>query len=230
MKEGPMKAVIFDLDGTLADTALDLMLAGNATFREIGLDYKLEKNRDEGIASGGGKSTIRHGLKQALGVAEEEKVQALYPTFLRNYEKVIAVNSTLYDGMRECLQNLLDLDFLLGVCTNKPTKQACILLDILGVSNYFKAIVGPDTFGEAKPKPRPLHGIIEMIGAEIKCAILIGDTETDFLTSEAAGIPFVLTTYGHGVQHQGFDSSCTSYLAGRPEDIPPLATKILKKC
>ena len=230
MKEGPMKAVIFDLDGTLADTALDLMLAGNATFKEIGLEYQLEKNRDEGIASGGGKSTIRHGLKQALGEVKEERVQELYPTFLRNYEKVIAVNSRLYDGMLECLQNLLELDFLLGVCTNKPTKQACILLDILGVTNYFEAIVGPDTFGEAKPKPRSLHGVIEMIGVETKCSILVGDTETDFLTSEAAGIPFVLTTYGHGVQYQGFDSSCTPYLAARPKDILPLATKILKKC
>ena len=230
MKEGPMKAVIFDLDGTLADTALDLMLAGNATFKEIGLDYELEKNRDEGIASGGGKSTIRHGLKQALGEVKEDRVQELYPTFLRNYEKVIAVNSRLYDGMLECLQNLLELDFLLGVCTNKPTKQACILLDIFGVTNYFKAIVGPDTFGEAKPKPRSLHGVIKMIGAETKCSILVGDTKTDFLTSEAAGVPFVLTTYGHGVQYQDFDSSCTPYLAARPKDIPALATKILKKC
>ena len=78
--------------------------------------------------------------------------------------------------------------------------------------------------------PNKPIGVIEMIGVDTKCSILIGDTETDFLTSEAAGIPFVLTTYGHGVQHQGFDSSCTPYLAGRPEDIPRLATKILKKC
>jgi len=225
-----VKAAIFDLDGTLADTALDLMLAGNATFRDIGIEYQMEKGRDESIASRGGKSTIRHGLNQAFGTIEEDRVKSLYPNFLKNYENVIDLNSVLYDGMFEVLEDLSQLDVLLGVCTNKPTKQAKILLNILGISSYFKAIVGPDTFGIAKPDPKPLINVIEMIGAKPECSVLVGDTNTDFLTSVAANIPFILSTYGHGVQYQGLNRSCTPFLATKPKEIPKLIFKILKKC
>ena len=225
-----MKAAIFDLDGTLADTALDLMLAGNVTFEDMGIEYRLQKDRDENVASRGGKSTIRHGLKKAFGHAEEEKVHALYPNFLKNYENVIDVNSILYEGTLEVLQSLLKLDILLGVCTNKPIKQAHMLLDILGISHYFKGVVGPDSLGIAKPNPEPLNRVIEMLGAKPKCSVLVGDTNTDFLTSVAADVPFILTTYGHGVQYQGLNRSCTPYLANTPMDIPGLIFEILKKC
>jgi len=225
-----VKAAIFDLDGTLADTASDLMLAGNATFEDMGIEYRMENDRDENIASRGGKSTIRHGLSKAFGYAEEEKVQALYHNFLRNYENVLDVHSILYEGILEILQDLSKSDVLLGICTNKPTKQAHMLLDRLGISSYFKVVVGPDTLGIAKPNPQPLHRVIEMIGGEPKCSVLVGDTNTDFLTSLAADIPFILATYGHGVKYQELSSSCTPYLANTPDDIPRLIFKILKKC
>ena len=225
-----MKAAIFDLDGTLADTALDLMLAGNATYGDMGIEYRMEKDRDLGIASKGGKSTIRHGLNEAFGIVDEDRVKALYLHFLKNYEKVIDSNSVLYNGMREVLEEILELDVLLGVCTNKPKKQAQMLLNILNISNYFTAIVGPDSFGIAKPNPQPLNNIIKMIGAKPESSVLIGDTNTDFLTSAAAEVPFILATYGHGVQYQGLNESCTPYLANCPKEIPRLISEILKKC
>ena len=116
-------AAIFDLDGTLADTALDLLNAGNLTFEEIGINYRLKENRDEGISSKGGRSTIRQGLLQDNGFIDEKLVENLYPKFLKNYEKVIDDNSVLYEGTLEMLENLKNNEIQLGVCTNKPKKQ-----------------------------------------------------------------------------------------------------------
>ena len=117
------KAPIFDLAGTLADTAVDLLNAGNLTFEEMGINYRLKENLDEGISSKGGRSTIRQGLLKANGYIEEESVEALYPNFLKNYEKVIDENSKLYEGTLEMLDVLLSKKIRLGVCTNKPKNR-----------------------------------------------------------------------------------------------------------
>ncbi len=224
-----MKAAIFDLDGTLADTALDLMLAGNATYKDMGIEYRLEVGKDEGISSKGGRSTIRHGLCEAFGMAEEDRVHALYPTFLKNYEHVLDVNSYLYEGVVKTLDAILEMEIVLGVCTNKPQKQAKILLDKLGILTYFNAIVGPDTFGLAKPKPDPLINIIKMLGSTPKCSVLVGDTSTDLLTCDAADVSFILATYGHGVKYQNLNPACTKYTVSSPLELPKRISQIFKK-
>ena len=223
------KAAIFDLDGTLADTALDLLTAGNLTFEEMGINYRLKKNLDEGISSKGGRSTIRHGLLKAKGFIDEKSVESLYPMFLKNYEKVIHQNSILYDGTLEMLKCLVSKKFRLGVCTNKPKKQADILLKKLGIYSFFEIIVGPDTYGIAKPNPKPLKKIIDFLGSSLQSSVLVGDTSTDFLTSKAASVPFILVQYGHGVVYQNFNTSCTPYLAKSAQGISDLILKILKK-
>ena len=223
------KAAIFDLDGTLADTALDLLNAGNLTFEEMGINYRLKENLDEGISSKGGRSTIREGLLKANGYIEEESVEALYPIFLKNYEKVIDDNSVLYEGTIEMLEYLKINKIQLGICTNKPKKQADILLDKLGIHSFFETIVGPDTYSCPKPNPRPLLKTIDNLGASIKSTVFVGDTNTDYMTSKSAKVPFILLLYGHGVIHQSFDTSCTPYLAESASEIIDITIKILKK-
>ena len=223
------KAAIFDLDGTLADTALDLLNAGNLTFEEMGINYRLKENLDEGISSKGGRSTIREGLLKANGYIEEENVEKLYPIFLKNYEKVIDENSKLYDGTLEMLEFLSSKKIRLGVCTNKPKKQADILLKKLGIHSFFEIIVGPDTYGCAKPNPKPLKKIIDFLGSTLNSSVLVGDTSTDYMTSQAASVPFILVLYGHGVVHQNFNTSCTPYLAKSALGMADLILKIIKK-
>ena len=169
-------AAIFDLDGTLADTALDLLNAGNLTFEEMGINYRLIENRDEGISSKGGRSTIREGLLQASGFIDEKIVESLYPIFLKNYEKVINDNSVLYEGTLEMLNYLKSNNIQLGVCTNKPKKQADILLKKLNIHSFFKIVVGPDTYRCPKPNPKPLLKTIDNLGASIKSTVFVGDT------------------------------------------------------
>ena len=220
---------IFDLDGTLADTALDLLNAGNLTFEEIGINYRLKENRDEGISSKGGRSTIRQGLLQDNGFIDEQLVENLYPKFLKNYEKVIDDNSVLYEGTLEMLEYFKNNKIQLGVCTNKPKKQADILLNKLGIHSFFEIIVGPDTYNCAKPNPKPLLKTIDNLGATIKSTVFVGDTNTDYMTSKSAKVPFILLLYGHGVIHQSFDTSCTPYLAKSASEIIDITVKILKK-
>ena len=222
-------AAIFDLDGTLADTALDLLNAGNLTFEEMGINYRLIKNRDEGISSKGGRSTIRQGLFHSNGFVDEKIVDSLYPIFLKNYEKVINDNSVLYEGTLEMLNYLKSNKIQLGVCTNKPKEQADILLKKLNIHSFFEIVVGPDTYSCPKPNPKPLLKTIDYLGASIQSAVFVGDTNTDYMTSKNANVPFILLSYGHGVIHQSFDILSTPYVAKVSLEIPDLILKILKK-
>ncbi len=187
-----MKAVIFDLDGTLADTSGDLLAAANACFREMGHGDVLGPG-DEGVALRGGKRMLAEGLTR-LGRFDEAIVEANYPKLLSAYGQAIAVHTQFFPGALAAVQQLKADGFAVGICTNKPEGLADQLLTELGVRDEFAALVGADTLPVRKPDPAPLFETARQLGAEQY--ILIGDSDTDRNTAKAAGIPCVLVTFG----------------------------------
>ncbi len=224
-----MLTAIFDLDGTLMDTALDLLIAGNATYEEIGIEYRLKPGLDEGISSGGGRNMIRHGFRKVGQAFTEETVDKLYPVLLSHYDKTIDANSYVYEGIEEALVQLRKAEWLLGVCTNKPEYQAEEILRRFGLRDYFQSLIGADTVGRAKPNFEPLIASIERAGGTINESVLIGDTETDFLTAKAGGVPIVLAGYGHGAMTQNLKNMQPSIIISHPLEIPNAAFEAIKK-
>lgn len=190
-----MRTVIFDLDGTLADTSRDLIVAANACFDALGLGTPLDPAADAATAFRGGRAMLRLGLER-LGVEDEMAVDAQYPVFLRNYEDAIDVHTKLYPGAAEAVERLRAQDYRIGICTNKPSGLAETLVKRLGVRDLFGALVGADTLSVRKPDPAPYLAAVSRAGGDRGRSLLVGDTETDHATARAAGVPVVLVTFG----------------------------------
>ena len=223
-----MRTAIFDLDGTLVDTAVDLMIAGNSTFEELGWAVRLKPDFSDGIAIGGGRAMIRHGFSSEGIAFTEEDVARIYPILLKHYDKTIDKNSVLYDGISRVLKELKRDGWALGVCTNKPEAQANLLLTILGIRSYFDSFIGADTIGVAKPSPKPLFAAIERAGGEKQLSVLIGDTKTDSDTAKAANVKLILVNYGHGAFTQDLRTLNPDGLVNRPDEIRAMLEKLLK--
>jgi phosphoglycolate phosphatase len=201
-----MRGAIFDLDGTLADTAADLLGAANAVLAPRGLPL-LEMNRDKSFAGRGGRSMIRRSLsmmdKPPSEIEADQVATDLYPGLLRAYEERLAEETRLYDGVVGCLDTLEAAGWRLGVCTNKPERLALMLLDRLGVLNRFGAVLGADTLAVRKPDPEHLFETARRSGARPDLCVMLGDTQTDLLTARAAGVPCVLTSFGFAEEPLG---------------------------
>lgn len=193
-----MRTVIFDLDGTLADTSADLIAAANARFRALGLGDLLDPEADAATAFRGGREMLRLGLRRATGTADEAVVAAEYPRFITAYATALDRHTRLYPGAEAAVVALRRAGYRVGVCTNKPEALAEALLERLGVRALFDALVGADTLPVRKPDPRPLLEAVRRAGGDAARALLVGDTETDRLTAAAAGVPVVLVTFGPG--------------------------------
>ncbi|PRX37927.1 phosphoglycolate phosphatase [Meinhardsimonia xiamenensis] len=191
-----MRTVIFDLDGTLADTSGDLIAAANARFEALGLGRPLDPVADAATAFRGGRAMLRLGFQRVLGRVDEARVDAEYAPFLAAYAEALDTHSRLYPGAAAALEALAGEGCRLGVCTNKPEALAEELLCRLGVRGLFASLIGADTLEVRKPHPRPLLEAIARAGGERARAVLIGDTETDRATAAAAGVPAVLVTFG----------------------------------
>ena len=198
-----MRGAIFDLDGTLADTAADLLGAANAVLAPRGLPL-LELARDKSFAGRGGRSMIRRSFSLMETPPVEAEIEAiaddLYPGLLRAYEGRLAEETRLYDGVLGCLDALEAAGWRLGVCTNKPERLALLLLDSLGVLERFGAVLGADTLDVRKPDPEHLHETARRIGARSDLCVMLGDTLTDLQTAQAAGVPCVLTSFGFSAE------------------------------
>lgn len=191
-----MKSVIFDLDGTLADTSGDLIAAANACFRELGHGDLLDAAADQEVAFNGGRAMLRLGYSRLPTTWDEDDVNAQYPRLLEYYAEHIDVFTVLYPGVERSLDLLAGSGFALGICTNKPAGLAEILLARLGIRERFGAMLGADSLPVRKPDPEHLFATIHELGGHADRSVLVGDTITDRKTAQNANIPCILVTFG----------------------------------
>lgn len=219
-----MRTVIFDLDGTLADTSGDLLAAANHCFRDMGLGDVLVPGQDAGIALRGGRMMLTRGLERA-GAYDAATVDRYYPVLLEAYRGAIDHHSFLYPGAMEAVEDLRGLGYGVGICTNKPEALADLLLRRLGVRDTFAALIGADTLPVRKPDPEPLRAAARAAGGDPAACVLVGDSDTDRNTARAAGVPSILVTFGPS----GGDMAALEpeALLDRFEDLPQVVTRLI---
>lgn len=208
--------VIFDLDGTLADTSGDLLAAANSCLRDLGLGDLLGPG-DAGVALRGGRAMLALGLARARGFGPDE-VERQHPRLLRRYEEAICERTTLYPGAAEAVERLRARGHRTGICTNKPERLADLLLRRLGARALFDSLVGADTLPVRKPDPRAFRAAAIRAGGEPSRACMVGDSDTDHMTARAAGVPSILVAFGPSGEDMaalGPDALLESY-----EDLP----------
>jgi len=219
------KTVVFDLDGTLADTSGDLIAAANACFRMMGEGDVLSVAQDAETAFHGGRAMLRLGL-QRLGRGEDEgTVDSYYPHLLDAYGESIDLHTKLYPGAMQAVADLRGQGYGVSICTNKPEGLARLLLDRLGVLGEFGALIGADTLPVRKPDPEPYREAVRRVGGDVARSLLVGDTNTDRETSRAAGVPSVLVTFGpSGTQVADLEPEA---LIGHFDELQKVVTRLI---
>ena len=192
----PDRAVIFDLDGTLVDTAPDLMRATNHVLEGLGR-RAISMDEVRVFVGHGARALLTRGLSATGGLPENYDVEPDYQRFVEFYSGNIADGSEPFPGVVRLLERLRSEGFGLGVCTNKLEGLSVQLLDALDLSRHFGSVVGPDTLGVAKPDPRPFREAVARLGLVAPRAIMIGDSETDVLTARNAGVPVIGVPFGY---------------------------------
>ena len=193
--------ILFDLDGTLVDTAPDLMRAHNHVMRKFGYPTKSTEEIRNLVGQGAGAMlgrSIWGQAKKEFGKVQNEKIKKeMVDVFIDYYGKNIINESTLINGVKEFLKWCKEKNISMAVCTNKQEHLAIDLLKKIGIYDYFEYVAGSNTFDYCKPDPRHLTNVIEILGGEINRSIMIGDSETDANAGKNAGIPVVLLEDGY---------------------------------
>ncbi|RLJ71387.1 phosphoglycolate phosphatase [Hydrogenivirga caldilitoris] len=208
-----MKAYLFDLDGTLIDSADDIALALQETLKELGMPEKMPENVRRLI--GGGVKAL---LEQVLG---EDFREEYVRVFRKYYVGNPVVYTRPYPGIPETLQALKKRGVPLVVVTNKLEELSLRILEKLELLDFFELVVGGDTFSEKKPSPLPILKALEFIGIEPGEALMIGDTEADIESGRKAGTKTALAKWGY----VRLNSLKPDYLLNRPEELLSLASQ-----
>ena len=188
--------IAFDLDGTLVDTAPDLVGTLNVLLREEGL-APLPMDEARPFIGHGARRLIERGFLAAQAPLDGEKLAGLFNRFIAHYFAHIADHSRPFPGAVAALTALKAAGARLAICTNKPTDLSIALLDALNIGDMFAAVVGPDAAPAPKPDPRHLEAAVRAAGGVIDRAIMVGDAATDAGAARAAGAPLILVSFGY---------------------------------
>jgi phosphoglycolate phosphatase len=192
----PQPLLVFDLDGTLADTAGDLVATLNAILQREGL-ASIAAAEARAMVGAGAKALVQRGLKANGVEVSETRLDALFADFLAHYEAHIADETVLYPGVGAALDRFEAAGWDFAVCTNKIEYPSVLLLTALGIAGRFKAICGKDTFSVSKPDGGALLQTIARAGGHASRAIMVGDSKTDIDTARNAKIPVVAVDFGY---------------------------------
>ena len=193
--------ILFDLDGTLVDTAPDLMNAHNHVMKKFGYETKstddIRKLVGQGAKSLIGRSVWGQTKKEFSQVDDKKIKKEMVTEFIDFYGKNIVKESKLINGVYDFLKWSKENKISMGVCTNKPEHLAVDLLKQIKIYDFFEYVAGSNTFDFCKPDPRHLTNVIEIMQGDIKKSIMIGDSESDAKAAKEAGIPFILLEDGY---------------------------------
>ena len=190
------KTLILDLDGTLIDTAPDLVGTLNRILVSEGIGPLPLKSARNYIGQGA-KALLMRGFAASGKNPSNERAEALTEAFIADYAAHIAEQSRPFPGAIAAIDRFSRAGWKLAICTNKLESLSKLLLDNLGLSQRFAAITGGDTFGVGKPDPRSLIGTIEAAGGILQGAVMVGDSASDINAARAAGIPVVAVDFGY---------------------------------
>jgi phosphoglycolate phosphatase len=189
-------AVVFDLDGTLVDTAPDLHAHLNEMLAELGRPgFVLDEVRP--MIGDGARMLLRRGLDASGGMPAGVDLEGLFNEFLRRYTARPLRFGAAFDGVPQALRALEAAGIKLGVCTNKPQAPTDRLLAELDLARHFPVVIGGDSLSVRKPDPGHLQAVLDRLGAEPKRAVLVGDSANDVSAAAAIGMPCVLVSFGY---------------------------------
>ena len=193
--------ILFDLDGTLVDTAPDLMLAHNHVMKKFGYPTKSTEDIRNLVGKGAGaligRSIWGQAKKEFSKVLDAKIKDEMVKEFVNFYGKNIVNESTLVTGVKNFLIWCKEQNISMAVCTNKQEHLSNDLLKKIGIYDFFEYVAGSDTFDYCKPDPRHLTNVVEILDGDVKKTIMIGDSETDANAARAAEIPVILLENGY---------------------------------
>ncbi|ABZ78615.1 phosphoglycolate phosphatase [Shewanella halifaxensis HAW-EB4] len=210
-----IKAVAFDLDGTLIDSVPDLAAATRATLEELALPLCSDEQVRSWVGNGA-EMLMRRALSFALNTAvTEEQLQACMPKFMHFYGLNLQQHSQLYPGVESVLEQLQQAGYRMAIVTNKPYEFTLPLLKAFNIDAYFSMVLGGDSLSKMKPDPLPLQHILHEWRLETEQLLMVGDSKNDILAAKSAKVASVGLTYGYNygedIGLSGPDAVCEQF-------------------